>query len=109
MTSYEDFLQERKDREAKHAELQRVKESSAVIMGYQQLDEDYQIAQSQILAYKSQLNHCKKDLEEERNRAERQQTRIDGLNSQLRLLNNEVCMFINLHNYFLCTCFRIFS
>ena len=89
---YEDFLQERKDREAIHAESQHIKEkSSDYDMRYQQLEEDYQIAQSQILAYKKQMDICKKDLEEEREKAAQNQSRIDGLNSQLKLLSTEVC------------------
>ena len=65
---------------------------------FHQLQEDYQISQSQIIAYKKQMDIGKRELEEERKKVEQKlkiieqkQTSIDGLNNQLRLLSNEVC------------------
>ena len=52
---------------------------------YQQL-KDYEISQSQIIAYTKQMDIGKKELEEVRKRVEQKQSRIDTLNSQLKLL-----------------------
>ena len=120
-TYREDFLHERRDREAKHEELQNLTEQSAAIINrketriaelekeltqrvtslatadrekFQQLQEDYQISQSQIIAYKKQMDIGKKELEEERKRVEQRQTRIDVLNSQLSKLTTEVYVHV---------------
>ena len=129
-THQEDILHEK---EAKHAELKNLTEQSATVINiketrirelekenkeltqrttglataeFQQLQEDYQISQSQIIAYKKQMDIGKKELEWERRKVEEErmevekkkatieqkQSRIDGLNSQLRLLSTEVCV-----------------
>ena len=88
----EDFEQERKDREAMHAQLQELKEKSSLIISrleaanhnphkLEQLQEDFQISQSQIVAYKKQLDACKKELEEERRRGQVMQDRIVALSA----------------------------
>ena len=114
-------MQERKDRESSHGKLSDIKDQSAAHVNrlesrirelekekagkataadraFLQLQEDYQISQSQIIAYKKQMDIGKKELEVERKRleeerveVEKRQSRIDGLNSQLRLLSTEVC------------------
>ena len=126
----QDFLQERKDSESAHGKLtdlndqsvaevnrleSRIRElekekadkATAVNRAFQQLQEDYQISQSQIIAYKKQIDIGKRELEEERKRVEekrmeveqkqttieRKQTIIDRLNNQLRLLSTEVCVY----------------
>ena len=93
----EDFDHERKDREAMNDQLQQLKEKSSTIINrletanqallkkcnpqaLELLQEDYQISQSQIIAYKKQLDACKKELEEERRRGLMMQYRIDTLN-----------------------------
>ena len=122
----QDFLQERKDRESAHGKLTDLKDQSAAkvnrlksrirdlekekadraTVAYQ-LQEDYQISQSQIIAYKKQIDIGKRELEEERKKVEdermeveqkqttieRKQTSIDRLNNQLRLLSTEVCVY----------------
>ena len=92
----EDFEQERKDREAMNDQMEELKEKSSVIINrleianktlvkkykpqaLEQLQEDFQISQSQIIAYKKQLDACKKDLEEERRQGQVMQDRIDDL------------------------------
>ena len=47
----------------------------------EQLQEDNQIWQSQIIAYKKLLDACKKELEEERRRGQVMQDRIGALNA----------------------------
>ena len=116
----EDFEQERKDREAMNDQLQEVKEKSSKIVcrletanqalvkkcnsqKLEQLQEDYQISQSQIIAYKKQLDACKKELDEERNKSQAMQDRIDALNGlqeQMIKLTAEV-MYIAMHLSFL--------
>ena len=106
----EDFDNERKDREAMHDQMQEMKEKSSAIINrletanqallkkcnsqsLEQLQEDYQISQSQIIAYKKQLDACKKELEEERNKGQVMQGRIDSLNAlqaQVNQLTAEV-------------------
>ena len=93
----EDFDHERKDREAMNDQLGELKEKSAMIINrletanqallkkcnpqtLEQLQEDYQVSQSQIIAYKKQLDACKKELDEERNKGQMMQGRIDTLN-----------------------------
>ena len=130
-TYREDFLHERRDREAKHDELQDHRDQSAAIMNrlesrnselekenkeltqratglaaadkqkFQQLQENYQISQSQIIAYKKQMDIGKKELEEERKKVEEErkeveqrQAIIDALKSQLKLFSTEVCVCI---------------
>ena len=95
----EDFDNERKDREAMHDQLQELKEKSSAIINrletanqallkkcnpqkLEKLEEDYQISQSQIIAYKKQLDACKKELEEERRRGQVMQERMDMLNAK---------------------------
>ena len=94
----EDFDNERKDREAMDDQLQELKEKSSTIINrletanqallkkcnpqrLEQLQEDYQISQSQIIAYKKQLDACKKELEEERRRGLMMLDRINRLNA----------------------------
>ena len=94
-THQEDILHEK---EAKHAELKNLTEQSATVINiketrirelekenkeltqrttglataeFQQLQEDYQISQSQIIAYKKQMDIGKKELEWERRIEER--------------------------------------
>ena len=103
----EDFHQERKDRVAMNDQLQELKDKSAVIINrletankavanqgtvaakgqqkLEQLQEDFQISQSQIVAYKKQLDVCKKELEEERRRGQ-------VLQDNIKSLHNEVCV-----------------
>ena len=118
-TYKEDFLQERKDREKTHAQMEEQREQSAVMIkdlrteiqnlktGASATAEDFQISQSQIIAYKKQLDACKKELEDERRRGQVMQGRIDALNAlqeQMNTLKAEVC-FCVLTTYFLgCTC-----
>ena len=45
-----------------------------------QVMEDHQITASQVLAYKKQVDSCKRELEDERRRAQLLQERIDALN-----------------------------
>ena len=119
----QDFLQERKDRESSHGKMTDIKDQSAVEVNrlqtrireleekagkttevdraFHQLQEDYQISQSQIIAYKKQMDIGKKELEEERKKVEQnqsiiqqKQSKIDGLNSQLRLLSTEVWLHV---------------
>ena len=47
----------------------------------EQLQEDFQISQSQIIAYKKQLDACKKELDDARRRGLVLQERIDTLNA----------------------------
>ena len=57
--------------------------------------EDFQISQSQIVAYKKQLDACKKELEEKRRRGLVMQDRIDTLNAtqdEANILKAEVCL-----------------
>ena len=116
----EDFDNERKDREAMNDQLQELKEKSSAIINrletanqalvkkcnpqtLEQLHEDYQISQSQIIAYKKQLDACKKELEEERRRGQVMQERIYTLNAiqeQATMLQVEV-------HVCLCTCHLI--
>ena len=106
----EDFDIERKDREAMNDQLQELKEKSSAIINrletanqallkkynsqkLEKLEEDYQISQSQIIAYKKQLDACKKELEEERRRGQVMQDRIEALNTlqaQVNKLTAEV-------------------
>ena len=61
--------------------------------------EDFQLSQSQIIAYKKQLDACKKELDEERRRGHVMQDRIDALNGfqeQATLLEAEVCFVYHL-------------
>ena len=61
--------------------------------------EEFQISQSQIIAYKKQLDACKKELEEERRRGHVMQERIDTLNAiqeQATMLEAEVCFVYHL-------------
>ena len=51
------------------------------------MEEDYMISQSQVLAYKKQVDFCKKELEDESRRAQLLQARIDTLNG----LQEEMC------------------
>ena len=93
----EDFDNERKDREAMNDQLEELKEKSSAIINRLETanhellkkcnpqilqQEDYRISQSQIIAYKKQLDACKKELEEERRRGHVMQERIDALNIQ---------------------------
>ena len=58
-----------------------------------QIEEDYQVSQSQIRAYKKQVDTCKKELEDERRRAQLLQERIDvlnGLQEEMSRLRAEV-------------------
>ena len=111
-TYQEDFLQERRDREKIHAQMEEHREQSAVMIkdlrteiqnlktGASATAEDFQISQSQIIAYKKQLDACKKELEEERRRGQVMQERIDTLNAiqeEATLLKAEV-------HVCLCTC-----
>ena len=82
----EDFLQERKDREAIHGQLETFREKSEVklrkkLVEIERLQEEYQISQSQIIAYKKQLDACKNELDEERRRGQVMQDRNDALNA----------------------------
>ena len=59
----------------------------------EQLQEDYQISQCQLIAYKKQLDTCKKELDEERNKGQVMQDKIDALNAlpaQMNRLTAEV-------------------
>ena len=120
LTFKQDFLEEQKDRESSYGRLTDLKDQSAAEVNrlmtrirelemekagadraFQQLQEDYQISQSQIVAYKKQMDIGKKELEwerrkveEERMEVEQKQTSIDGLNNQLRLFSNEVCTLL---------------
>ena len=93
----EDFDSERKDRVAMNDQLEELKEKSSTIINRLETanhellkkcnsqmlqQEDYQISQSQIIAYKKQLDACKKELEEERRRGLVMQDKIDALNIQ---------------------------
>ena len=78
--------------------------------------EDYQISQSQIIAYKKQLDACKKELEEERRRGQVMQDRIDTLNAiqeEATMLKAEVhvclcnCHLIVGCNGCMCVCLRM--
>ena len=87
--------------QAKIRELDR--EKATTMDRSQQLQEDYQISQSQIIAYKKQMDISKKELEEEKKKVEEEKKRveekqlsIDGLNSQLRLLSHEVTAVVTL-------------
>ena len=79
----QDFLAERKDRESSYGRLTDLKDQSAaevirlmtrigkleiekagVDRAFQQLQKDYQISQSQMIAYKKQMDIGKKELEE---------------------------------------------
>ena len=51
-----------------------------LLQALEQLQEDYQISQSQIIAYKKQLDACKKELNEEKNKGQIMQGMIDSLN-----------------------------
>ena len=98
----EDFEQERKDREAMNDQLEELKEKSTIInrletanktlvkcnpQTLEQLQEDYQISQSQIILYKKQLDACKKELGEERNKGQMMQGRIDALSALLEKID----------------------
>ena len=112
----EDFQNERKYREAKHHELQNLKDKSAAEVNrlgtiirdlekenkelrtngvatadkerFQQLQEDYHISQSQLIACKKQVIIGNRELEEEKKKVEQKLVRQT---SQLRLLSIEVC------------------
>ena len=106
----EDFDNERKDREAMNDQMQEMKEKSSSIINrletanqallkkcnsqsLEQLQEDYQISQSQIIAYKKQLDACKKELDEEKSKGQMMQGRINalsGLQAQVNQLTAEV-------------------
>ena len=112
----QDFLQERKVRESFHSRLTDIKDQSAAHVNrlqtrirelekekfngratvaadrekFEQLQEDYQISQSQIIAYKKQMDIGKKELEEVRKKVEVKQLKIDRNNLQLSLLKTEV-------------------
>ena len=58
--------------------MSRKKRNSQIL---EQLQEDFQISQSQIIAYKKQLDACKKELDEARRRGLVLQERIDTLNA----------------------------
>ena len=103
----EDFEQERKDREAMNDHMQELKDNSAAIINrletankaivdqgtvaakgqqkLEQLQEDFQISQSQIVAYKKQLDACKKELEEERRRGLVLQESIESLHNEVHV------------------------
>ena len=49
---------------------------SYVILHVGQILEDFQISQSQIVAYKKQLDSCKKELEEERRRGQQLEAEV---------------------------------
>ena len=49
---------------------------SAFILHVGQILEDFQISQSQIVAYKKQLDSCKKELEEERRRGQQLEAEV---------------------------------
>ena len=58
-----------------------------------QIEEDYQISRSQVLAYKEQIDFHKRELEDERRRAQVLQEKIDtldGLQEELSRLKAEV-------------------
>ena len=101
----EDFDHERKDREAMNDQLEELKEKSSAIINrletanqalvkkcnpqaLEQLQEEFQISQSQIIAYKKQLDACKKELEEERNKCQMMQDRIVKLNALQAQISN---------------------
>ena len=90
VVTYEaDFLQERSDKENVLTQMKVLREQSTATA------EDYQISQSQIIAYKKQLDACKKELEEERRKCQVMQDRIDVLNAiqeQATILEAEVCL-----------------
>ena len=104
----EDFLQERKDREAFHGQLEAFREKSEVeihtlqlelrkkLVEIEQLHEDYQVSQSQIIAYKKQLDASKKELEEERRRGQVMQDRINAL-SVLQEQNTKLKAKVHVH------------
>ena len=98
----EDFLQERRDREAFNDQLHTFKEESAIKMNRLQLElnetkeklvatdshieiqhlrEEIAIIFSQTEAYKKQLDACKKELDEERERGQVMQDRIETLDA----------------------------
>ena len=52
--------------------------------------EDYQISQSQIIAYKKQLDACKKELDKERSNGQVMQDKIDAVQEQMIKLTTEV-------------------
>ena len=93
VTYQEDFLQERKDREKIHAQMEELKDQSVVTINRLEAEiqnlktcatasgEDFQ-CQSQIMAYKKQLDACKKELEEER-RSQVMKDKVDILNEQM--------------------------
>ena len=101
----EDFDIERKDREAMNDQLEELKEKSSAIINrletanqalvkkcnpqvLEQLQEEFQISQSQIIAYKKQLDACKKELDEERRRGQVMQDRMDMLNTLQTQISN---------------------
>ena len=96
----QEYLQERRDRGKVRGKMEELKDQSTVIIDrlkteIQSLTEDYQISQSQIIAYKKQLDACKKELEEERRRASQMKQRIDMLNAiqeEVTILTAEVCL-----------------
>ena len=91
----EDFLQERKDKEAFHDEHRSFREVSAIKINRLQFElnetkkklvatdshKEIEQLQEEIVAYKKQLDACKEELDEERRRGQVMQDRIEVLDA----------------------------